>query len=350
MSYATRTLAIATLALGLGACGTGATGSASPSTNPSTSDACADVEGQFVASRVVLGTANIYGAGHDELPDPGGGGAGTAPPVWLLPCGTTVVSIAEATGTVTPILGAEPPNDAGGDRAGRTDVHADGGISGILHENNGMFLVGVFLTDAEPADPAPETLEFTHAEAFDLLEPEIGQTFFVGDGAGRSYAVPPDATRLFLGFADGYYYQGPPGWYDNNSGELEVTVALTEAPEASADPTAACAGVEHEEPLVEVVIETVSYAFDAKRIEGPRHCQPFTIIFTNNDATAPNQPDAEHDLDIRIDNMLGHLLFDSERMGHGSHRLEVPGLPSGEHYFYCSVPGHAMSGTLVVGS
>jgi hypothetical protein len=89
----------------------------------------------------------------------------------------------------------------------------------------------VFLTDEEPADPAPARIDFTDNEDFDRLQPEIAQTFFIGDGVGRSYLVPDDATRLFLGFADAYsgagYCNGKPGYYDNNAGELEVTVAVS---------------------------------------------------------------------------------------------------------------------------
>lgn len=34
-----------------------------------------------------------------------------------------------------------------------------------------------------------------------------------------------EPTRLFLGFADGFLYQGRPGWY--SGGELEMTVELS---------------------------------------------------------------------------------------------------------------------------
>jgi hypothetical protein len=89
-----------------------------------------------------------------------------------------------------------------------------------------MFLVGVFLTDDEPSDPAPPPLDFTGDEEFEELAPEIAQTFFIGDGEGRTFRVPTGATRLFLGFADAFLYEGPPGWYGNNAGEFEVTVAV----------------------------------------------------------------------------------------------------------------------------
>jgi hypothetical protein len=118
----------------------------------------------------------------------------------------------------------------------------------------------------------------------------------------------------------------------------------------SEDPTAACASVEPEGKQFEITVETVSFAFDTDRVEGPRHCQPFAITFKNHDvlgevgAGLTNQ----HDIDIRA-GVLGPKLFDGKLIPGpaGAIRYEVPGLPTGEYYFYCSVhPG--MNGTLVV--
>lgn len=118
-------------------------------------------------------------------------------------------------------------NGPEGDLFGPTDVESFEGISGIVDGHNGMFLVGVFLSDSAPSDPAPARLDFTDGEPFDMLEPEIAQTFLIGDGVGRRFRVPPAATRLFLGFADAYLYRGKPGYYGNNSGTLEVSVEVT---------------------------------------------------------------------------------------------------------------------------
>lgn len=173
---------------------------------------------------VVSAFANIFAAGHDRTPAPGGGGGGILPPEWPLPSGAKrVVSFPVVTGEVYGRIGQAPSNGPGGEDIIGTDVESFGGISGIVHEK-AMFLVGVFVTDEPPANPAPARLDFTNNEDFDLLEPEIGQTFLIGDGIGRRYLVPPGATRLFLGFAEGMFYVGPPGWYSNNSGELEVKV------------------------------------------------------------------------------------------------------------------------------
>ena len=127
-------------------------------------------------------------------------------------------------------------NGPTGDGSGPTDVKSLGGISGIVNRTNGMFLVGVFLTDLAPPDPAPPRLDFSSTstggpppvgERFTELAPEIGQTFLIGNGKGHRYVVPDGATRLFLGFADAYLYVGCPGWYGNNDGNLKVTVNLT---------------------------------------------------------------------------------------------------------------------------
>lgn len=195
--------------------------SPTPSLCPRAADAAAG------STQVVKGTANIFGAGHELAPQPGGGGAGQLPVLWSLPPGAgRVVTITCAAGQVIPRLSDGIANGPGGDGYGPTDVQSYGGISGIVNAHNGMFLVGVFLTDAVPTDPAPERLDFTDGEDFTELAPEIAQIFFIGDGVGRRYVVPADATRLFLGFADAAAYQGQPGFYDNNGGHLEVTVVV----------------------------------------------------------------------------------------------------------------------------
>jgi AAA ATPase domain len=57
--------------------------------------------------------------------------------------------------------------------------------------------------------PAPPRLDFTDRERFDTLAPAMGQTFLIGDGKGRRFVVPANATRLYVGFADAAGYQGP---------------------------------------------------------------------------------------------------------------------------------------------
>jgi hypothetical protein len=179
-------------------------------------------------SLTVPARANIFGSGQAEPPDPGGGGAGVLPPTVPLPPGAKrVVTFPSVTGRVNPIMDYDDWNGPAGDGVGGTNVESFGGISGIVHAANGMFLVGVFLSDGLPPTPEPSRLDFTNGMPADPLTPELGQTFLIGDGKGHKYNVPLEATRLYLGFADGYLYQGPPGWYDNNAGALKVTVDIT---------------------------------------------------------------------------------------------------------------------------
>jgi hypothetical protein len=185
------------------------------------------IVGEPDPATVIDARANIYGAGRAEPVEPGGFGAGRLPPVWPLPRGgKRVVTISDVAGCVTPISGSTPFHGPAGDGVGPTLVEPHEGISGITHRRNGMFLVGVFVTDAEPRDPAPPTLDFTDGEDFASIEPEIGQVFFIGDGQNRQFVAPAEATRLFLGFADAPSYRGPPGAYDNNAGRLAATVSV----------------------------------------------------------------------------------------------------------------------------
>jgi hypothetical protein len=68
-------------------------------------------------------------------------------------------------------------------------------------------------------------------EAFATLAPAIGQVFFVGDGltgtatgTAQQFRAPAGATRLYLGFADGYRFVGAPGYYGDDSGRMSLVV------------------------------------------------------------------------------------------------------------------------------
>ncbi|MGY1793635.1 hypothetical protein ACI796_06565 [Geodermatophilus sp. SYSU D00525] len=187
------------------------------------------VSGSGDGALEVPAQANVFGAGLDDPPAPGGGGDGVLPTLFRLPEGEgRVVTFPEVDGSVTPIVGTADRVGPGGDggRYGTTDVESYGGISGIVAGDNGMFVTGVFLTDDPPQGEAPPRLDVTGVDTADPVAPEIGQTFLVGDGRDLRVTAPDEATRLFLGFADGYYYQGPPGWYDNNEGSVSVAVEV----------------------------------------------------------------------------------------------------------------------------
>lgn len=123
-----------------------------------------------------------------------------------------------------------------------TNLNSLNGISGIIHGTKAMFLVGVFLEDKEPS-VAPAPLNFTGTDTFTSIAPLVGQTFFIGDGltgtgsgARQQFVIPPTATRLFLGFAEGYNFSGTPGFYDDNEGLLAATFEITLACSYSISP------------------------------------------------------------------------------------------------------------------
>lgn len=187
---------------------------------------------------VVPATANIFGAGHAAPPEPGGGGAGTLPPsVAFAAQAGQVLTFSGVVGGVSCCNSVLTGPDGGPYASGTTDITSFGGLAGVVNDQHTMFLVGVFLDDAEPADPAPARLDFGAAqlgEDFAALEPAIGQVFYVGDGlsgngggATQAFLVPPTATRLFLGFADALEFGDPvsaPGHYGDNVGQLTAVL------------------------------------------------------------------------------------------------------------------------------
>jgi hypothetical protein len=177
----------------------------------------------------VPGKANIFGAGHRNAPAPGGGGAGVLPPFVRLAAGPNqVVTFSSVTGRVSCCGGSAPLNGPDGS-PGETSIRGHGGIAGIQASSR-IFLAGVFVDDAEPADPAPAALSFA-STSFTELSPQLRQTFFIGDGragaTAQRFRVPPRATRLYLGFVDASGFGGAPGYYDDNRGELKVVLAIS---------------------------------------------------------------------------------------------------------------------------
>jgi hypothetical protein len=70
-----------------------------------------------------------------------------------------------------------------------------------------------------------------HRALVDRAKLGDGEAF---DALARSFLVPPGATRLFLGFVNAYtkfdplsLAHGKPGYYGNNSGELEVEIEVS---------------------------------------------------------------------------------------------------------------------------
>lgn len=167
--------------------------------------------------------SNVFAVGEGGLDTNGGGVA--APSVTFEPRAGQVLTFSNVAGRVSCCGSGEEFNDADGGTfaGGVTDVESAGGISGITHPTKTMFLVGVFTDNNKATPPGPERLNATDSKN---TTPKLYQTFFIGTGKGKQIEVPPTATRLYLGFADGYNFTGSPGSYDDNVGELVATFSI----------------------------------------------------------------------------------------------------------------------------
>jgi hypothetical protein len=181
--------------------------------------------GQQKIAVPVPAMANIFAAGQ-SVPF-----SGELPPSVTFAAGSVQVVTFAAAGKVT-LGGGEPySGPVGVPFPGGTDLSSINGISGIIALDRGFFLTGVFLDDSTPSGSGPPILNFTLAENFLTLSPELFQTFFIGNGytgaTPKMFFVPAGATRLFLGIADGCVLAGgPPGCYEDNKGEFGAVVYL----------------------------------------------------------------------------------------------------------------------------
>lgn len=193
-----------------------------------------EIVADSVASVIVPGTANPWLAGMpdgtqaalgDNVPanSPVMANVKLAPGSW--------VEVSEITGTVAhgpdpPFLGPEgclSLNPCFFTNISH-EVGAEYGKSSLTGPINS--LIGVFLDNNIPANPAPSTLDFSTQQARDYLElhPQLKQVFFIGDaktstGVQQKVFVPTNATRLFLGIMDGIEWTG-------NSGAFYATVRV----------------------------------------------------------------------------------------------------------------------------
>ena len=193
--------------------------------------ACARVEAGVGVT--VNAECNVFGAGHNSpnnAPDVGPNGGGI-PPVMisLAALGDAPALQFQASGTISfcPSCGSFGPDGNGTLYA----APSYNGISGITNFPS-RSLIAVFTSEAEPANPAPPTLDFSVIGTnFATLSPQLDQLFFIGagmittNGAAQTIFVPSGATRLYLGFVDGYAYPDSPDGYNDNSGALSVMVS-----------------------------------------------------------------------------------------------------------------------------
>ena len=191
--------------------------------------------------------SNIYGAGL-SIPPSQVGGAGILPPVYNFSAAANqVLTFSQITG----IINYGVPLSNGPDGADIRDVTKGAyfhpslnGISGIIGEGIGRYLVGVFLDNSTPTSPAPNPLNFSGNYNFKELSPLLKQTFFIGDGLTgtgfgdiQKFNVPEKATRLFLGFFDGPGVSStgeiPVGFYNDNTGSFIAEFQISDMPKST---------------------------------------------------------------------------------------------------------------------
>jgi hypothetical protein len=182
------------------------------------------------ATIVLDARSDVYSAGAKKADS---GRQGVLPSELTLAAGGGIVSFPKVIGKASCVAGTGTTADGGDCAGGDTDLKTAGKLSGIQHHQRTMFLVGVFL-GAKPPAKAPPVLDFSDGKTgttFAKLEPALGQVFFIGDGKPgdppgdtHDYVIPKGSTRLYLGYADGFGFQGTPGAYGDNKGGLSVTV------------------------------------------------------------------------------------------------------------------------------
>jgi hypothetical protein len=181
------------------------------------------------ATVMIDARSDIFSAGMQK-PDEGRGGK--LPSMNTLANGGGVIQFTKVVGKAGCMADAVFGSDGGDCAGGNTDLQSAGPIAGIVAHDRTLFLVGVFL--GPKLAKTPERLDFSPGKqgiAFAELAPALNQVFFIGDGkagtgtgALQTFKVPAGATHLYLGYADGFGFQGTPGAYGDNKGGLSVTL------------------------------------------------------------------------------------------------------------------------------
>jgi hypothetical protein len=199
----------------------------------------------FSETVTVQAIDDIYAAGHSTVPNtlyPG-----TFPTSTSFTAGPNqILTFSSVTGTVGCNFVITNGPDGTCFPAFGTTVTSYGGISGISVNGLNMFLVGVFLSAAEPSGAGPPVLSYNYGTPGGLnttdpgFAPGLDQVFFIGDGltgtgAGleQIFHVPGNASRLSLGFADSF--DSVPSYYADDVGSLTASFTITSSPEPKID-------------------------------------------------------------------------------------------------------------------
>src|SRR5579863_8791584 len=188
-----------------------------------------------VVTLSVNSLTDIYKAGGFD------DGTGAAPPLaYVFRAGSgQVLEFLSVVGQWTCNDNQEPPYGPDGTTTvgvcyPRANINPTGPFSGYDNTDYQGAMVGMFLECGLPTRVAP-TLRFYVNDGsqggiktdFTVLQPAIGQVFFVGDGltgtgtgTRQLFLVPPTATHLYLAYVDSCSSSGftGPGCYFDNAG------------------------------------------------------------------------------------------------------------------------------------
>ena len=150
-------------------------------------------------------TGDIYTSLWGYNPDAPGAGAGLLPLKVAVSAGEYLTI--SASGAVSCCYGGSPTNGPDG-----------GGLGGTAGVTPGFGYV----------DPVTSGAELALLGIFDNGTSDYGTPFVVG--SSYTIKVPADATFLYLGVADAYGFDDPPGWYNDNTGSFDVTISAAPEP------------------------------------------------------------------------------------------------------------------------
>jgi len=183
----------------------------------------------------VDGRASIYGVeGHQGSVD----GKTVLPAVELtFSAGPLNIFNFMATGTTNCCNSPTPYTPPDGNTY-NTNISALNGLSASIG-NSQLGLLGVFTDGSDPYGMTPPAALYWDRNNPTSLAPQLRQVFYIGDGRNGynnsggdllNFTAPSTATKLFLGFADGWWFQGNPSYYFDNTGSLDVDVLLQSQP------------------------------------------------------------------------------------------------------------------------
>jgi PEP-CTERM motif len=212
-----------------------------------------------LASSLVDASATVATIANTASPwaysTPVADGSSTQPFIQAITPGAgQVLTFSSVTGTVNLTVSSGPTHSYGPD-GGPSDppgqipvftVTPAAGLSGFQAMQLASVFAGVFLNGNESTlHVVPPTLAYGTPGGLSTsstsYSPLVDQVFFIGDGftgtgtgTQQVFNIPVGATELVLGIPDAGFYNGPPGAYQDNSGQFVVTFSISSAvPEPS---------------------------------------------------------------------------------------------------------------------